>query len=63
VVEVGSAAFALVTAATNPAAAIPIKSVLIVCLLVVGAKGKNEVGCGKPLGPEHVLRSSKRIVE
>jgi len=39
------------------------RSVLIVCLLVVGAKGKDEVGCEKPTGPEHVLRPSKRIVE
>src|SRR6267143_1121266 len=38
VVEFGSAAFALVTAATNPAAATPMRSFLIVCLLSCGGK-------------------------
>jgi len=61
-VELCSAAFALVTAATNPAAATPMRSVLIVCLLVVGAKGGYEVGL-REARPEHVLRPIKRIVE
>jgi len=38
------------------------RSVLIVCLLVVGAKGGYEVDL-REARPEHVLRPIERIVE